>query len=243
MTDTNHSEGKAAESTTERTVGRNEPCPCGSRKKYKRCCGVSAAPKLSQPKQDMGGSMFNPSMLDGMDPQMMMQLTQAFQRLPKGQLQRMQSLMQKAMSGKDISVEAQEFEKSLPSDFQEMMRSWGAAAMTQGGMGAEGADLSLSGISDSPFAQLEAPGQDSSGQNSSGIDASVNMSEEEARALVAKAVAEGKISKEAVEGLLNTIPASDSSESSSENAENPSDEQGDSSSSKFGRFWKNIKGK
>lgn len=22
-----------------RTVGRNEPCPCGSGKKYKRCCG------------------------------------------------------------------------------------------------------------------------------------------------------------------------------------------------------------
>ena len=23
-----------------RPVGRNEPCPCGSGKKYKRCCGV-----------------------------------------------------------------------------------------------------------------------------------------------------------------------------------------------------------
>ncbi|MCF8085976.1 MAG: preprotein translocase subunit SecA [Desulfohalobiaceae bacterium] len=26
---------------TERKVGRNEPCPCGSGKKYKKCCGVS----------------------------------------------------------------------------------------------------------------------------------------------------------------------------------------------------------
>ena len=26
----------------ERKVGRNEPCPCGSGKKYKRCCGVAA---------------------------------------------------------------------------------------------------------------------------------------------------------------------------------------------------------
>lgn len=23
----------------ERKIGRNEPCPCGSDKKYKRCCG------------------------------------------------------------------------------------------------------------------------------------------------------------------------------------------------------------
>ena len=23
------------------TVGRNEPCPCGSGKKYKRCCGLA----------------------------------------------------------------------------------------------------------------------------------------------------------------------------------------------------------
>jgi uncharacterized protein len=24
-------------------VGRNEPCPCGSGKKFKRCCGISSA--------------------------------------------------------------------------------------------------------------------------------------------------------------------------------------------------------
>jgi uncharacterized protein YecA (UPF0149 family) len=23
-------------------VGRNDPCPCGSGKKYKKCCGVAA---------------------------------------------------------------------------------------------------------------------------------------------------------------------------------------------------------
>lgn len=27
---------------TEPKVGRNDPCPCGSGKKYKRCCGLSA---------------------------------------------------------------------------------------------------------------------------------------------------------------------------------------------------------
>jgi len=24
-------------------VGRNDPCPCGSGKKYKKCCGAQAA--------------------------------------------------------------------------------------------------------------------------------------------------------------------------------------------------------
>ncbi len=23
-------------------IGRNDPCPCGSGKKYKKCCGVNA---------------------------------------------------------------------------------------------------------------------------------------------------------------------------------------------------------
>src|SRR5258708_3340144 len=33
-------------------LGRNEPCPCGSRKKYKKCCGSPAqqAPRMSTPK-------------------------------------------------------------------------------------------------------------------------------------------------------------------------------------------------
>jgi uncharacterized protein YecA (UPF0149 family) len=29
--------------------GRNTPCPCGSGQKYKRCCGVGAAPVLHSP--------------------------------------------------------------------------------------------------------------------------------------------------------------------------------------------------
>jgi uncharacterized protein YchJ len=27
---------------SEPKVGRNDPCPCGSGKKYKKCCGASA---------------------------------------------------------------------------------------------------------------------------------------------------------------------------------------------------------
>ncbi|MBM3811211.1 MAG: hypothetical protein FJW20_06195 [Acidimicrobiia bacterium] len=29
---------------------RNAPCPCGSGRKYKRCCGVHAAPVLGAPR-------------------------------------------------------------------------------------------------------------------------------------------------------------------------------------------------
>ena len=28
-------------SATSRKVGRNDPCPCGSGKKYKKCCGIN----------------------------------------------------------------------------------------------------------------------------------------------------------------------------------------------------------
>ena len=30
------------------TPGRNEPCPCGSGKKYKRCCGLEPAPSRQE---------------------------------------------------------------------------------------------------------------------------------------------------------------------------------------------------
>src|SRR5437868_1454584 len=96
------------DNTTEApSIGRNEPCPCGSGKKYKRCHGVSAAPKLSTPKTNPfaagGESGFDPSQLD---PQWMAQFSGALQRLPKGQMQRLQAMMQKAMSGKDVTREA-----------------------------------------------------------------------------------------------------------------------------------------
>ncbi len=30
---------KSGQAVSEKTVGRNDPCPCGSGKKYKKCCG------------------------------------------------------------------------------------------------------------------------------------------------------------------------------------------------------------
>lgn len=34
--------------TNEKKVGRNEPCPCGSGEKYKRCCGDESAKALRE---------------------------------------------------------------------------------------------------------------------------------------------------------------------------------------------------
>lgn len=36
-------------------IGRNEPCPCGSGKKYKQCCGTSAAPVAVPAESEEGG--------------------------------------------------------------------------------------------------------------------------------------------------------------------------------------------
>lgn len=33
---------KAGQAVSTKTVGRNDPCPCGSGKKYKKCCGKNA---------------------------------------------------------------------------------------------------------------------------------------------------------------------------------------------------------
>jgi len=110
-------------------IGRNDPCPCGSNKKYKRCCGFNAQPSIPEAPsnttdQTAGpseGAGANPFDMSQMDPQMMMQLSQALSRLPKGQMQKLQALMQKGISGKDVSKESAEFEKSLPVELQKML--------------------------------------------------------------------------------------------------------------------------
>lgn len=175
---------------SESTIGRNEPCPCGSKKKYKRCCGVSAAPKLNTPAQMQapaaGGPAggFDPSQ---MDPVMMGQLSQALQKLPRGQMQRLQSLMQKAMAGKDVSREAAEFEKTLPPDFQNLMSSFGQSAF---GAQPSGADSST--------------------------ESNEAMSEDQARKIVEAAAASGKISAKQAEALLQSQGSASESKPSTE---------------------------
>lgn len=208
----------------DQVVGRNEPCPCGSHKKYKRCCGVGAAPKLSTPKsspfappvgrdlagggQEGGGGM-DPSALENFDPQMLLELSQAMQKLPKGQLQRFQSIMQKVMSGQDVTAEANRLEQSLPLEFQALMHRWGET------MGQAGVPSGIGGFENPPivfvpessevsaniFPELPEPELPEPKLSESRIS-EPKMSEEQARELVAKAAQEGLIPEEEAASLL-----------------------------------------
>ena len=165
-------------------IGRNEPCPCGSKKKYKRCCGVNAAPKLSMPQTPNYPAGYDPEALKSQfDPQMMTQFSQMLGRLPKGQLQKLQGIMQKAMSGKDVTREAKEFEGGLPVELQTLLSGFQMPGMA----GMPGAGEMPMGITD------ETP----------------EMSEEEARKIVEAAAAQGKISSDEASTLLqNPAPGS-----------------------------------
>jgi hypothetical protein len=175
------------EKSSAKTIGRNEPCPCGSGKKFKRCCGIDAAPKLTESKKPA----IDPSALGDMNPEFMAQVGQALQRLPRGQLQRLQSMMQRAMSGADVSAEAAELEKNLPPDFKNLMQSW--QGMAGGAMG--GGSPFGGGLPDVLPAEASAE---------------PTMTEEEARKLVEEAAKQGAIPAEQAEALLQA-PSSDSS--------------------------------
>src|ERR1700746_3676867 len=113
------------------SIGRNEPCPCGSGKKYKRCCGVNAAPKITAPQAPSYPPGYDPeAMKSQFDPQMMTQFSQMLGRLPKGQLQKLQGLMQKAIAGKDVTREAKEFENSLPVELQTLLSGFQMPGMS-----------------------------------------------------------------------------------------------------------------
>lgn len=101
-------------------IGRNEPCPCGSGKKYKRCCGKNAAPKLSEAKTDETATAagFDPSQFDQ---DQINQMSQMMKKLPKGQIQKLQSLVQKAMAGQDVTRDLEGMQKALPVELQEMI--------------------------------------------------------------------------------------------------------------------------
>lgn len=133
---------------------------------------VAAAPSAptmpSMPGGGMGG--FDPSQLD---PAWMMQLSQMMQRLPKGQLQKFQAIMRKAMAGKDVAQELSQLERTLPPQFQAFLRS--------SPMG--------TGV---PATPATNPVNKSTEE----------MDEKAARGIIEQAVKEGRISKEQGENLL-----------------------------------------
>jgi hypothetical protein len=197
---------------------------------------MTAAPKLTPPKQAQGIPPFDPSALGNMDPQFMMQMSQALQRLPKGQMQRLQAIMQKAMAGKDVTQEAAEFERTLPPDFIEMMKGFTFPGMPGGEVmpaaGTEESDQQSflpfpdAGFPATPAAPAEEPAA---------------MTEEQARALVAQAAAEGRISKEQAEALLQGQSTSSTPNAAAAGELKPG-EAGDAPTAP-GKFWRNLSGK
>ena len=114
------------------SVGRNDPCPCKSGKKFKRCHGLEQVAEwhgnvpAPAENQNAGGApaeaapQFDPSK---MDLNWLAEFSSAIQRLPKGQMARLQSLMQKAMAGKDVARELEEFQRTLPVSVQELLKN------------------------------------------------------------------------------------------------------------------------
>jgi hypothetical protein len=112
-----------------KNVGRNEPCPCGSGKKFKKCHGETQewqgnvkaeVPAVAGDSAEAGNAApaFDPSK---MDLTWLAEFSSAIQRLPKGQLAQLQSLMQKAMGGKDVTRELEELQRKLPPNVQELL--------------------------------------------------------------------------------------------------------------------------
>jgi hypothetical protein len=111
-----------------KNVGRNDPCPCGSGKKYKRCHGEDApwqgnsktvAPQTEGEAAEEAMPQFDPSK---MDLNWLAEFSSAIQRLPKGQLQQLQAIMQKGMAGKDVTRELEDLQKRLPPSVQELLK-------------------------------------------------------------------------------------------------------------------------
>ena len=110
-----------------KNVGRNDPCPCKSGKKFKRCHGEDRpwqgnakveTPAPAEADSESSMPQFDPSK---MDLNWLAEFSSAIQRLPKGQLQQLQAIMQKGMSGKDVGRELEEFQRKLPPSVQQLL--------------------------------------------------------------------------------------------------------------------------
>jgi hypothetical protein len=110
-----------------KNVGRNDPCPCGSGKKFKKCHAESVEWKGNAPTAAPAEEAASPTEAPQFDPSKMdltwlADFSAAIQRLPKGQLQQLQALMQKGMMGKDVTRELEELQRRLPPSVQELLK-------------------------------------------------------------------------------------------------------------------------
>lgn len=110
-----------------KNVGRNDPCPCGSGKKFKKCHAESVEWKGNTPAPVPEAETAAPADAPQFDPTKMdlgwlAEFSAAIQRLPKGQLQQLQALMQKGMMGKDVTRELEDLQRRLPPSVQELLK-------------------------------------------------------------------------------------------------------------------------
>lgn len=82
-------------------IGRNQPCPCGSGRKYKHCCGALAR----QAAQASGG----PSSADGLAQKLAQTLASASGLLQAGQLAQAERLYRQVLAGDAANAEATHF--------------------------------------------------------------------------------------------------------------------------------------
>jgi cell wall assembly regulator SMI1 len=138
---------------------------------------------------------FDPSK---MDPQYMAKVAKAFQRLPRGQMQQLQTLIQKAMSGKDITREAAAMERMLPPELKELLKGAPGMEGMGGAPGMGGGDHAI------PVESTPVEEED------------LEMSADQAKKLVEQAAKEGKISQAEAEELLSEASEADEDQTTEE---------------------------
>jgi len=111
---------------------------------------------------------------DQLDPAQIAQMQNLFKKMPHQQMQRFQSLMQRAMAGKDVAKEFEDFEKTLSPEMKEAFSQMSA----QFGGGAEDAAASTA-------------------------DSNEDMSVEDAKKIIEQAVKEGRLTPEQAQELLD----------------------------------------
>jgi len=126
--------------------------------------------KLNKLKSQLPADM-NP---DQMNPEQISQVQNMLKKLPHQQMQRLQSLMQKAMSGKDVTRDFEDFEKTLSPEMKE------AFSQMSGQFGGAGAT-----------------------DASQGSTQEEDMTVDEAKKVIEQAVKEGRLTQEQAQELLN----------------------------------------
>lgn len=126
--------------------GRNEPCPCGSGQKYKRCCFLKEEPSLDQvslkgnPTATGAGQQASPKTEENPfaalyqkmnETGQMAEIQRLMLQLPKSQLIQISQVMQQAMRGGDSANLWKGIQERLPPAIQQKMQTLMQGAMLE----------------------------------------------------------------------------------------------------------------